>query len=62
MQRRPFLNLSVVGARIELMTMEFHYFENDRIVRTRHIEDFFGVYLQLIAAGAQPVPPDSNAS
>jgi predicted ester cyclase len=61
-QRRPFLNLSVVGARIELMTMEFHYFDNDRIVRTRHIEDFFGVYQQLLAAGAQPVPPDAKAS
>ena len=54
-QRGPFLNLSAVGARIELMTMEFHHFENDRIVRTRHLEDFFGVYMQLLAAGAKPV-------
>jgi hypothetical protein len=44
------------------MTMEFHYFENHRIVRTRHIEDFFGVYQQLLAAGAQPVPPNASAS
>ena len=25
--------------------MNFHYFENDRIVRTRRIEYFFGVYV-----------------
>ena len=54
-QQGPFLNLSAVGARIELMTMEFHYFENDRIVRTRHLEDFFGVSMQLLAVGAKPM-------
>lgn len=54
-QQGPFLKLSQVGARIELMTMEFHYFEGDRIVSTRHIEDFFGVYQQLLAAGAKPM-------
>jgi predicted ester cyclase len=54
-QQGPFLNLSAVGARIELMTMEFHYFEGDRIVRTRHIEGFFGVHQQLLAAGATPM-------
>lgn len=35
------------------MTMEFHYFKNDQIVSTRHIEDFFGVYQQLLASGAK---------
>jgi predicted ester cyclase len=59
-QRGPFLNLSAVGSRIELMTMEFHYFESDRIVRTRHIEDFFGVYQQLLAAGAKPMVPGAS--
>lgn len=58
-QRGPFLNLSAVGARIELMTMEFHYFAGDRIVRTRHLEDFFGVYQQLLAAGAAPTGASS---
>ncbi|MGB9150535.1 MAG: ester cyclase [Burkholderiales bacterium] len=52
-QKGPFLGLSVVGAPIELMTMEFHYFKGDQIACTRHIEDFFGVYQQLIAAGAK---------
>ncbi len=55
LQQGTFLNLSAVGARIELMTMEFHYFEAGRILRTRHIEDFFGVYQQLLAAGARPM-------
>ena len=50
--RGPFLGLSAFGSRIELMTMEFHYFAGGRIVRTRHLEDFFGVYQQLLAAGA----------
>lgn len=54
-QRGPFLGLSAVGARIELMTMEFHYFQDGKIVNTRHIEDFFGVYQQLLAAGAKPL-------
>ena len=62
LQRGPFLNLSAVGARIELMTMEFHYFANDRIVQTRHLEDFFGVYQQLLAAGARPVAPGAPGS
>lgn len=51
----PFLGLAPTGATIELMTMEFHYFKNGRIAATRHIEDFFGVYEQLLAAGAKPV-------
>ncbi|MSP39891.1 MAG: hypothetical protein EXR70_15495 [Deltaproteobacteria bacterium] len=52
-QKGPFPGLSVVGASVELMTMEFHYFKNDQIVGTRHIEDFFGVHQQLLAAGAK---------
>lgn len=53
-QKGEFLGLSVAGARIELMTMEFHYFQGDQIASTRHIEDFFGVYQQLLASGAKP--------
>ena len=56
-QNGPFLGLSNVGAPIELMTMEFHYFENGMIAKTRHIEDFFGTYQQLLAAGAQHQRP-----
>ena len=51
----PFLGLTPSQAPFELMTMEFHYFENGRITVTRHLEDFFGVYQQLLAAGAKPV-------
>ena len=54
-QKGAFLGLSAVGAPIELMTMEFHYFKNDQITSTRHIEDFFGVYQGLLAAGAKPL-------
>ncbi len=60
-QQGPFLNLSAVSAPIELMTMESHHFEGDRIVCTGHIEDFFGVYLQLLAAGAKPVNDKARA-
>jgi len=41
------------------MTMEFHYFENEMIVKTRHIEDVFCVYQAQLAAGAQPLTPSS---
>lgn len=54
-QQRPFLGLSPTGAPLELMTMEFHYFKDGKISSTRHLEDFFGVYQQLLAAGAQPL-------
>jgi hypothetical protein len=54
-QVEPFLNLSATGAPIELTTMEFHYFDGDKISRTRHLEDFFGAYQQQLAAGAVPV-------
>lgn len=54
-QRGPFLGLSATGAAIELATMEFHYFQNGQIVATRHLEDFFGVYQQLLSAGATPI-------
>ena len=62
-QTAPFLGLSSVGAPIELMTMEFHYLRGDRIFKTWHLEDFFGVYLQLQRAGAQPEagPNDGGA-
>ncbi len=53
-QRGPFLGLFAPGARIELMTMEFHTVKDGRIVRTWHLEDFFGVQQQLRAAGATP--------
>jgi ketosteroid isomerase-like protein len=55
-QRGPFLGLFAPGARIELMTMEFHTLVDGRIVRTWHLEDFYGVQQQLRAAGARPVP------
>jgi len=51
----PFLGLAASGVSFELMTMEFHYFESGRITATRHLEDFFGVYRQLLVAGAKPV-------
>ena len=51
----PFLGLASSGAPFELMTMEFHYFKDGRIACTRHLEDFFGVHQQLLAAGAKPV-------
>ncbi|MGL4440711.1 MAG: ester cyclase [Bosea sp. (in: a-proteobacteria)] len=51
----PFLGLSPTGAPIELMTIEFHYFDGGLIKATRHLEDFFGVHQALLAAGAQPV-------
>ena len=53
-QTAPFLGLSSVGAPIALMTMEFHYLKDGRIFKTWHLEDFFGVYMQLQQAGAQP--------
>ena len=55
-QRGPFLGLFAPGAHIALMTMEFHTVEGGRIVRTWHLEDFFGVQQQLRDAGAKPAP------
>jgi len=54
-QQGPFLGLSPTGAPFELMTMEFHYFKEGKIIQTRHLEDFFGAYQQLLAAGATPL-------
>ena len=51
----PFLGLDAPGERIELMTMEFHHFRGERIALTWHLEDFFGVYQKLQAAGAKAV-------
>jgi ketosteroid isomerase-like protein len=53
-QTGPFLGLAPTGGPIELMTMEFHHVREGRIVLTWHIEDFFGVYQALLAAGAKP--------
>ena len=52
--RGPFLGLAATHQRIELMTMEFHYFSEGQIIRTRHLEDFFDVWQKLLAAGAKP--------
>ena len=54
-QTGEFLGLSATGEAIELMTMEFHHFEGDRVAMTWHLEDFFGVYQALLKAGAKPV-------
>jgi predicted ester cyclase len=51
-----FLGLRRPGERIELMTMEFHHFDGDRIALTWHLEDFFGVYQKLLAKGDDAMP------
>ena len=51
----PFLGLTPSGSPFELMTMEFHYFKDGKIVAARHLEDFFGVHQLLLAAGAKPI-------
>lgn len=52
--RGPFLGLGATHQRIEMMTMEFHRFSDGKIVATRHLEDFFGVWQKLQASGAKP--------
>lgn len=54
-QTGPFLGLAPTGQAIELMTMEFHHVQGEKIRLTWHIEDFFGVYQNLLAAGATTV-------
>lgn len=58
-QTGPFLGLSATGAPFELMTMELHHLTDGRIDRTWHLEDFFGMQQQLLAAGAEQLPPEA---
>lgn len=55
--KAPFLGLDLPGARVELMTMEFHHFDaaGERIALTWHMEDFYGVEQALLAQGAKRV-------
>ena len=48
-------HIAAVHKFYDVFTTCDHYFENDRIVRTRHLEDFFGVSMQLLAVGAKPM-------
>lgn len=57
----PFLGVEPTRARIELMTMEFHHVQDGRIHRTGHLEDFFGVQQQLLAAAGRAAGPATGA-
>lgn len=48
-QTGDFLGVAPTGRRIEMMTIEIHTIENDLIMETWHIEDFFGAHQQLTA-------------
>jgi predicted ester cyclase len=41
------LGVPGTGRRIEFRASDFHRLENDRIVRTWHLEDYFGIATQL---------------
>jgi predicted ester cyclase len=56
-----FLGLRLPGEKIELMTMEFHHFDGDRIALTWHLEDFFGVYQKLLAKGGEAIPQSGES-
>ena len=60
-QTGAFLGLTATDADIDLMTMELHQVRDGRIVHTWHLEDFFGVYQHLLAAGGQPVAQEPAA-
>lgn len=47
--RGPFLGVEATGREVTFNTIDIHRVENDRIVESWHIEDFFGLMQQLTA-------------
>jgi predicted ester cyclase len=43
----PLFGISATGKKVSFRIHEFHEFEGDRIKRTWHLEDWFGLFLQL---------------
>jgi hypothetical protein len=54
------VDLSVVGARKELSSMGFKFFDQDQFVDAARRDDFLTVRLFLAAAGIRPSSPDSK--
>lgn len=45
--RGPLFGIAATGKKVSFRIHEFHEFEGDRIKRTWHLEDWFGLFLQL---------------
>lgn len=57
--RGPLFGIAATGKKVSFRIHEFHEFEGDRIKRTWHLEDWFGLFQQI---GAFPALNSGNNS